>query len=289
VTGATGAGAARDGGGALVLVGTPIGNLGDLTPRAVEALRRADVVACEDTRRTGRLLQHAGIEAGGRLRAVHAHNEAVEAARIVDDVAAGRRVAYVSDAGMPGVSDPGQRIAAACIARGQVVDVVPGPDAVVTALVLSGLATDRFVFEGFLPRKGRERRARLADLGDEARTVVLYESPHRIAATLADLRAACGRERPVAVLRELTKLHQDAFRGSLDAAAGLAAAFPARGEHVIVLAGAPASSAPVGDDTVRAALREALDRGASVRDASAEVAATLHLPRRRVYALAVEI
>jgi 16S rRNA (cytidine1402-2'-O)-methyltransferase len=274
--------------GVLVLVGTPIGNLGDLSPRAIDALRVADVIACEDTRRTGRLLVHAGVDAAGRLRAVHAHNEAEEARRLVAAVAAGQRVAYVSDAGMPAINDPGARLVAACIDAGLAVDVVPGPDAVTTALVLSGLPTDRFGFEGFLPRKGKERRARVAAVAAAVHTVVLYESPHRVAATLADLRDACGAERPVAVLRELTKLHQDGFRGGLGAAAALAAAFPPRGEHVLVLGGAPAVAPEVDDDTVRAALRDARARGASTRDASAEVARVLGLPKRRVYDLATD-
>jgi len=272
----------------FVLVGTPIGNLGDLNARAVDALRIADVVACEDTRRSGRLLAHAGVDAAGRLRAVHAHNEAAEAVRIVAEVGRGRRVVYVSDAGMPGLSDPGQRIAAACLAAGQPVDVVPGPDAVVTALVLSGLPTDRFAFEGFLPRQGRPRGARIAALAAEPRTVVLYEAPRRVAATLADLAAACGPDRGVAVLRELTKLHQDAYRGPLGAAAALAASFPSRGEHVVVLAGAPVRAVEVTDDEVRQAVRRARDAGASARDASAQVAAALGIARRRVYELAVE-
>jgi 16S rRNA (cytidine1402-2'-O)-methyltransferase len=274
--------------GVLVLVGTPIGNLGDLSPRAVDALRTADVIACEDTRRTGKLLAHAGVEAAGRLRPVHAHNEAAEARRIVDEVAAGRRVAYASDAGLPGLSDPGQRLAAACIDAGLAVDLVPGPDAVTTALVLSGLPAARFVFDGFLPRKGPDRRARIAALATETRTAVLYESPHRVAATLADLRDSCGPDRAVAVLRELTKLHQDVYRGTLGDAAALAAALPSRGEHVIVLAGAPAAAAPVDDDVVRAALADARARGLSARDASAEVAQALGVAKRRAYALATE-
>jgi 16S rRNA (cytidine1402-2'-O)-methyltransferase len=272
--------------GELVLVGTPIGNLGDLSPRAVDALRGADVVACEDTRRTGGLLAHAGIPAAGRLRAVHAHNEATEAARIVGEVGAGARVAYVSDAGMPGISDPGQRIAAACLAAGLAVDVVPGPDAVVTALVLSGLASDRFVFEGFLPRKGRERRARIDALVVEERTVVLYESPRRVAATLVDLRDACGAERGVAVLRELTKLHQEALRTSLGEAAAVAADAVGRGEHVIVLAGAAPVAVTVSDDDLRAALQRARAAGSSARDAAATVARELGVPKRRAYDLA---
>src|SRR4051794_28276239 len=146
----------------LVVIGTPIGNLGDLSPRVVDALRDADVIACEDTRRTRKLLAHAGIPADGRLRAVHAHNEAQESARIVAEVRAGRTVVYASDAGMPAVSDPGAAVVRACRAADLPVEVIPGPSAALAALVLSGFPADRFVFEGFLPRKGPERRTRLA-------------------------------------------------------------------------------------------------------------------------------
>src|SRR5436309_1083333 len=185
--------------GALVLVATPIGNLGDLPPRAVDVLRDADLIAAEDTRRTRALLSHAGIPAAGRLRAVHAHNEREAARMVVAAVESGRRVAYVTDAGMPGISDPGERLVRACLDHGLQVDVVPGPSAVLTALVLSGFPTGRFVFEGFLPRRAGARRERIATLVAETRTVVLYESPKRVHATLAALLAACGPLREVAV------------------------------------------------------------------------------------------
>ena len=176
--------------GRLVLVATPIGNLGDLSPRAVQTLATADVVAAEDTRRTRALLTHAGVPAAGRLRAVHEHNEQESAAWVVDMVQEGSDVAYVTDAGMPGISDPGARLVRACLDAGLPVDVVPGPSAVLTALVLSGFPTDRFVFEGFLPRRGLDRRERIAALVPETRTVVLYESPKRVHATLTQLLAA---------------------------------------------------------------------------------------------------
>ena len=193
-------------GAALVLVGTPIGNLGDLSPRAVEALSSADVVVCEDTRRTGRLLAAAGVKAR-RLMAAHEHNEAAAAASVVDRLRAGETVAVVTDAGMPGVSDPGERLVAAAVAAGFEVRVVPGPTAAVAALVASGLPTGRFAFEGFLPRRGSERGERLTAVATDARTVVLYEAPHRLARTLADLVEVCGGDRRIAIGRELTKLH----------------------------------------------------------------------------------
>lgn len=270
--------------GALVLVATPIGNLGDLSPRAVDALRDADVIACEDTRRTRALLTHAGIRAGRRLRAVHAHNEAQAAARVVEDVRSGQRVVYASDAGMPGISDPGARLVGACIAAGLAVEVVPGPSAVLAALVVSGLPCDRFVFEGFLARRGAERRERLGAIASELRTVVCFESPRRVAATLADLVAACGADRPAALARELTKLHEEVQRGTLGQ---LAAALPAepRGEHVIVIGGAAPAAAPA-EHAVEAAVAAALARGCSARDAAADVARELGIPRRQAYEVA---
>ena len=243
------------GSGALVLVGTPIGNLGDLSARAIETLREADVIAAEDTRRTRVLLSAFDIPAGRRLRALHAHNERAEARKIVDLVASGKRVAYVTDAGMPGIADPGERLVHACLAAGLPVEIVPGPSALVTALVASGLPTSRFRFEGFLPRKGMQRTAHLQTIATSDVTVVLFESPHRVAATLADLLEACGPEREVAVARELTKLHEEVTRGPLGQIAARDA--EARGEHVIVVAPAVAAGAP-DDQAVNEAARRTL-------------------------------
>ena len=267
-----------------MLVGTPIGNLGDLTSRAIEALAAADLVCCEDTRRTGRLLQHAGIRAR-ELRVVNDHTEG----RVVDDVvarvASGEVVAVVSDAGMPGISDPGEQLVAAVAAAGHTIEVVPGPSAAVTALVASGLPAGRFAFEGFLPRKGSGRTERLAVVAAERRTSVLYEAPHRLARTLADLAAACGGERRVVLARELTKLHEEVWRGTLAAATEHVAEVEPRGEYVLVLDGAPAP-AEVADADIVEALARARAAGASTRDAIAEVVAELRVPKRRVYALA---
>jgi 16S rRNA (cytidine1402-2'-O)-methyltransferase len=273
--------------GALVLVGTPIGNRGDLSPRAVEALASASLICCEDTRRTGRLLQHAGIHAE-RLRTVNDHTEVRAIADVLRRIAAGERVAVVTDAGMPGISDPGERLVRAVVAEGCVVEVVPGPSAVIAGLVTSGLPTGRFVFEGFLPRKGAARTERLAALAREERTIVLYEAPHRAARTLADLAAACGGDRRIAVARELTKLHEEVWRGTLDEAVAWAGADGLRGELVLTLAGAAPAAAP-GDDEVEAAVREALASGASARDAATEVASTLDVPRNRAYRIAIAL
>jgi 16S rRNA (cytidine1402-2'-O)-methyltransferase len=274
--------------GALLLVATPIGNLGDLSGRAVGALRDADVIAAEDTRRTRALLSHLGLPAAGRLRSVHAHNEQESADWIVDAVRDGRCVVYVTDAGTPGISDPGERLVRACLQAGLTVDVVPGPSAVLTALVLSGFPTDRFVFEGFLPRRGVDRRERIAAMVPEVRTVVLYESPRRVHATLTALLGACGPLREVAVARELTKLHQEVWRGTLEEAVGHVEMSEPRGEHVIVVAPAPPPPA-ANDDEIDAHVAAALAEGLSTRDAAARVARDLRVPRRRTYDAATRL
>jgi 16S rRNA (cytidine1402-2'-O)-methyltransferase len=272
--------------GTLVLVATPIGNLGDLAPRAVEELAAADVVCCEDTRRTGRLLQHAGVRAR-ELLVVNDHTEAAASVAVLRRLAAGARVALVSDAGMPGISDPGERLVAAATAAGHAVLVVPGPSAAIAALVASGLPTSRFVFEGFLPRKGAAREDRLRALATEQRTIVCYEAPHRIARTLADLAAVLGPGRRVAVARELTKLHEEIWRGTLADACTWAAG-EVRGELVVVIDGAP-DSPPATDDAILDALRAELAAGSSVKDAAAMVAEALGAGRRSVYELALTL
>ncbi|MCU1352202.1 MAG: hypothetical protein JWM05_1411 [Acidimicrobiales bacterium] len=272
------------GAGALVLVGTPIGNLGDLSPRAVEALASADLVCCEDTRRTGRLLQHAGVRAAALLT-VNDHTEVAAIGEVLRRLALGERVVVVSDAGMPGISDPGERLVRAALAADHVVEVVPGPSAAISALVASGLPAGRFAFEGFLPRKGSGRTERLAAVAGERRTVVLYEAPHRLARTLADLAEACGGDRRVVVARELTKLHEETWRGTLAEAAARTTEVAPRGEYVLVLDAAAAPEAAT-DEAVVAALAAARDAGRSTRDAVAEVAASLGVPKRHVYGLA---
>lgn len=204
--------------GTLWLVGTPIGNLGDVSDRAGRTLRDAEMIACEDPRRTRKLLSHLGIPAP-RLVSFNEGNERRQVPFLLEHLRAGRDVAVVSDAGMPGLSDPGYRLVVACVAEEITVDVVPGPSAAVAALVVSGLPTARFVFEGFLPRKEGERRSRLAALADDPRTIVLFESPRRVRDLLGDALAAFG-DRRVAVVRELTKLHQQVLRGRLSEIAG---------------------------------------------------------------------
>jgi 16S rRNA (cytidine1402-2'-O)-methyltransferase len=279
-----------DQGGALILVGTPIGNLADLSDRAVEALRTADVVACEDTRRTRGLLSHLGIPASGRLRSVPAHDEAARAAGIVDLVAGGARVAFVSDAGMPAISDPGAALVRECLAAGLAVEVVPGPDAVTTALVVSGLPTDRFTFLGFLARKGRDRRADLAAIAASPVTTVMFESPRRVRATLADLAQACGDDRAVALVRELTKVHETVVRGTTAEVLNALGADDPRGECVLVI-GARAADAdgPPAPEAIDDALRAEFASGASTRDAAAAVSARFGVARREIYDRAVTL
>ena len=269
----------------LWLVATPIGNLADIAPRAVEVLRDVSFVACEDTRRTGLLLQRLGI-AARPLVAMHEHNEATIAAEIVQRLTAGETAAYVTDAGMPAVSDPGQRLVAAAAAAGIGVSAVPGPSAPVTALAVSGLPTDRWIMEGFLPRKGKARNRRLDEIAAEQRTVVLLESPRRLGATLEDLAEACGADRRAVVVRELTKLHEEVARGTV---AELAAQFaePPKGEIVVVLG--PAAPREVSDDEVAAELVDELTAGTSASDAATTVAKRLGIGRNRVYRISTEL
>jgi 16S rRNA (cytidine1402-2'-O)-methyltransferase len=274
--------------GSLVVVGTPIGNLGDLSPRVIEALGTADAIACEDTRRTGRLMSHAGLRSPALLVA-NEHTEVIRTGEILDRLAQGQRVALVCDAGMPTVSDPGRRIVDAVARAGYRVDVVPGPVAATTALALSGFEADRFVFEGFLPRKGSTRTERLAGLGSEARTIVLYEAPHRIRRTLSDLVDLLGPDRPAAVVRELTKLHEEVLRLPLAEAVRHFEAVEPRGEFVIVVEGARPRLALADDAALLAGLQAALDEGLTRRDAVAQVVAATGQPKRRVYDLATRV
>jgi 16S rRNA (cytidine1402-2'-O)-methyltransferase len=271
----------------LQLVSTPIGNLGDLSPRAVDTLQRSALICCEDTRHSGKLLRHAGVS-GVRLAVCNEHTEADCAVDVIAVLTAGSDVALVTDAGTPGISDPGARLVRAVLDAGFPVSAVPGPAALVMALVISGFDTSRFVFEGFLPRSGAERTLRLADICREQRTVVLYEAPHRIVRTVGDLAAACGADRRVALARELTKLHEDTWRGPLaDAVTHVGATGP-RGEYVIVVEGAlPPDAAD--DATLIHALQSAMADGTTRKDAVATVTHTFAVPKRRVYDLALTL
>jgi 16S rRNA (cytidine1402-2'-O)-methyltransferase len=263
----------------LILAATPIGNLGDATRRLVDTLGAVELVAAEDTRVAQRLLQGLGIEHRPRLVALHDHNERDRAGELVEAAAAGD-VLVLSDAGMPTVSDPGYHLVQAAIAAGVTVTALPGPSAVLTALAVSGLPTDRFAFEGFLPRKEGERGKLLAGLADERRTLVFFESPNRLAASLADIARHFGDARRVVVARELTKLHEEVRRGT---AAELAAWAEGgvRGEIVIVTEGA--AERVVSLESGVSAVVELVAAGTRLKDAAAEVAAATGLSRRELY------
>lgn len=280
----------------LFVAATPIGNLGDASPRLRDALGTAAVIAAEDTRHTGQLLSLLGVTRAGELLALHEHNERARAEALAKR-ALDADVVLVSDAGMPTVSDPGFALVRACHDLGVQVTVIPGPSAVLAALAVAGLPTDRFTFEGFLPRKAGERARRLASLVADARTLVFFESPHRIAATLADLAGAFGSEQPAAVCRELTKLHEEVRHGSLGELASWAET-GVRGEIVIVVGGSalaldgePAAT-QIDPDSVREAVAQVLGRevlGERLKVAAKSVAANTNgITASELYAAAVE-
>ena len=266
----------------LVLVGTPIGNLGDLSERVAQAFAAADLVACEDTRRTGKLLAHLGVRAPRLLR-LDEHTEFELGPEILARISSGEVVAVASDAGMPGLSDPGARVAALVAEAGLQIEVIPGPFAAAVALVGSGLLTHsgRFVFEGFLPRKGPDRVSRLAELQGESRTIVLYEAPHRLERTLTDLSQVLGEDRQVALCRELTKLHEETWRATLGQAIERCQEVAPRGEYVLVVDGA-APLPEATDETILSAIQAALGAGATRRDAAVSVAKQFGVAPNRV-------
>lgn len=269
--------------GRLILCGTPIGNLEDASPRLLKTLEAADHIACEDTRRTRKLLTHFGVKPRD-LVVYNEGNERRQARGLVKLIARGETVALVSDAGMPGLSDPGFRLVRSCIEEGFDVEVVPGPSAAIAALVLSGLPTGRFAFEGFLPRKPGERKRHFSWLVDDPRTLVFYASPHRIEQTLDDLAEVLGPRR-AALARELTKLHEEVRRGRLDELAAGVRSDPPRGEIVLVVEGAIGehrAEVPAEELARRArALME--EEGVERREALSRVAKETGVPRRRVF------
>jgi 16S rRNA (cytidine1402-2'-O)-methyltransferase len=273
--------------GRFILVATPIGNLADITTRAVDALREADVICCEDTRHSSKLLQHIGVSEKP-LFIVNEHTEHDARERLVSMVAQGKVVALITDAGSPGVSDPGERIVRAMIDAGLTVSATPGPSAAIMAVTLSGLPSARFVFEGFLPRSGVERKERLEAIAVESRTAVLYEAPHRLHKTLGDLESMCGADRRIAIAAELTKVHEEIWRGTLHDAVKRHADAEPRGEFVLVLDGA-APAAPPSDEQLLAAIRAEIDGGASRKDAASRVSARFGVSKRHVYELTLTL
>ncbi len=266
----------------LVLAGAPIGSADDASPRLAAALASAEVVAAEDTRRLHRLCADLGVALTGRVVSYFEGNEVQRTPQLLDALRAGQRVVLVTDAGMPTVSDPGYRLVAAAAEEGLPVTCVPGPSAVTTALAVSGLPTDRFCFEGFLPRKGGERRARLSELQAERRTVVLFEAPHRLGEALADMAAVLGPTRRAVVCRELTKTYEEVVRGTLPELVTWAAG-GVRGEVTLVLQGAPDRTEELTpDELVRlVAVRE--EAGLTRKEALAAVASETGRPRSAVY------
>ncbi|HEY9828377.1 MAG TPA: 16S rRNA (cytidine(1402)-2'-O)-methyltransferase, partial [Stenomitos sp.] len=273
--------------GILYVVGTPIGNLEDMTFRAVRILSNVDAIAAEDTRHTGKLLQH--FEITTPQISCHQHNIVSRIPALLERLQAGQTIALVSDAGMPGISDPGYELIQACITAGIAVVPIPGPTAAITALSASGLPTDRFCFEGFLPAKGSDRQHRLSALAQETRTMIFYEAPHRLRHTLEDLSTTLGTERNIAVTRELTKRYETFWRGTLAAAIAHFTETEPRGEFTLVVAGYIPEEVIFSETDVRDALVALLAQGMPRSQASRQVAQALNLPRREVYQLALTL
>ena len=269
--------------GKLYLVGTPIGNLEDITLRAIRTLKEVDLIAAEDTRRTGKLLQHLQVDTPQVSYHEHSHSSRIQ--ELLERLQQGRQIALVTDAGMPSISDPGVKLVQAAIALGIEVIPIPGGTAVISALAASGLPTDKFIFEGFLPRKEQERLARLELLRNETRTVVLYEAPHRIVKTLVDLETTVGKAREIVLARELTKIHEEFWRGNIGDAIALYSQRQPKGEYTIVLQGAVETNLITSQTELKKELQQLLDAGMTRSQASRQLAKLTSLSRREIYQL----
>ena len=274
--------------GMLYLVPTPIGNLGDISIRCRQTLEEADFIAAEDTRVTMKLLNHLGIKKS--LVSYFEHNKAMKGDMIVERILAGETCALVSDAGSPAISDPGEELVKQCAQAGITVCAIPGPCAVITALSISGQATGRFCFEGFLSTSKKSRREHLESLQGEKRTMVFYEAPHKLLNTLEDMAKAFGEDRPISLCRELTKLHEEVIRTTLGGAIALYNEQAPRGEYVLVLAGAPEEEKeePTVQDAT-AYVSKLMEGGMSRKDAIKQTAKDLNLPKNVVYDAALEL
>ncbi|MBD2450193.1 16S rRNA (cytidine(1402)-2'-O)-methyltransferase [Nostoc sp. FACHB-152] len=273
--------------GTLYVVGTPIGNLEDITFRAVRILQTVDLIAAEDTRHTGKLLQHFQVKTP--QVSYHEHNRNSRIPEILEHLGNGKAIALVSDAGMPGISDPGYELIKACIDAGITVVPIPGASAAITALSAAGLPTDKFAFEGFLPPKAQQRREHLENLQTESRTVIFYESPHRLTDTLQDLAEAFGSDRQIVLARELTKLYEEFWRGTIaDAIAHYQQREP-QGEYTLVVAGTPATQPLLTEVELKTELQQLISQGISRSQASRQLAKFTSLSRREVYQLALSI
>ena len=268
----------------LVLVGTPIGNLDDISLRATNELKTADAICCEDTRRTGKLLAHLQCEPRPPLIVVNAHTEKEQCNSIISKIKNGKRLVMVTDAGMPAISDPGEFIVRQVAEAGLPIEVIPGPSAGITALVGSGISSRRYLFEGFLPRKGAGRSKRLLDISSSPHTIIIYESPRRISKTLKDLAQYLGESRRAAIARELTKIHEEYIRGTLGELVQALSAKELRGELVIIVEGA-SKQQEVTSEEILSALNDGKKKGMSTRDAVREVATVTGVSKRKVYEL----
>ena len=273
--------------GTLYIVGTPIGNLEDMTFRAVIVLQKVDAIAAEDTRHTGRLLHHFQISTP--QISYHDHNRRTRHPELVQRLQDGQTIALVTDAGMPGISDPGYDLVKVCVEAGIPVVPIPGVSAVTTALSAGGLPSDRFVFEGFLPVKGQERRDRLETVCAESRTLVFYESPHRLRQTLQDLSDTLGANRLITIARELTKLHEQFWRGSVAEAIGYYQTREPQGEYTLIVAGDQVTQPMLSESALIAELQNLIVQGISRSQASRQLAQQTALPRRQIYQLALSI
>jgi 16S rRNA (cytidine1402-2'-O)-methyltransferase len=273
--------------GILYLVGTPIGNLEDMTFRAVRTLQSVDAIAAEDTRHTGKLLQHFQITTP--QLSYHEHNHAQRLPELLGRLSQGEAIALVTDAGMPGISDPGYELVKACVEAEITVVPIPGVTAVITALTASGLPTAQFLFEGFLPAKPKERSLHLELLSTEMRTLIFYESPHRLRQTLQDIAQMLGATRQIVLARELTKLHEEFWRGSVEEAIAYYTQHDPKGEFTLVLAGAEQTTPVLSESALIAELKQLLRSGISRSQASRQLAKATSLPRRQIYQLALEI
>lgn len=269
--------------GTLYLVGTPIGNLEDLSFRAVRILQTVDLIAAEDTRHTGKLLQHFQITTP--QISYHEHNRQQRRLELLTCLSKGDEIALVTDAGMPGISDPGYELVKACVEAEIPVVPIPGPSAAVTALAAAGLPTDRFVFEGFLPTKSKQRRDRLFALKSENRTLIFYEAPHRLQRTLADLASLLGEDRSIVIARELTKWHEEFWRGTIEQAITLYRNREPKGEFTLVVAGAEVETLVLSEKALKAELQHLLNQGMTRSQASRQLAQLTSFSRRQIYQL----
>ena len=269
----------------LYLIATPIGNLSEFSPRAIEVLSSCDFIAAEDTRNSGQLMAHFNISKP--FISCHEHNENEASSKIISLLKEGKKICYMSDAGYPTVSDPGQKLVAHCLEEGIKVSVVSGPSAAINALAISGLDTSHFYFEGFLPAKESEKSAELKDLASREETIIFYESPHRIGKTLASMYQILGN-RKATICRELTKTHEEAIRGSLEEFVSLDEA-TLRGEMVIVVEGCQTAKPELSEENILKALQEKLNQGMRTKDAVKEVSEELSVQKNRVYDLSLKL